>query len=49
MRLEQNTVLNVKTEKSIIAKISGNAQKQGSRTQSVFRQRSSQLQKHSRL
>jgi len=39
------TALNAKTEQFITAKISGNALKQGSRTQSVLRQRSSQLQK----
>jgi len=48
MRPEQNTTaLNAMTEKFITAKISGNALKQGSRTHSVLRQRSSQLQKHS--
>jgi len=34
------------TEQFITAKISGNALKQGSRTHSVLRQGSSQLQKH---
>jgi len=34
------------TEQFIFAKISGNALKQGSRTRSVLRQRSLQLQKH---
>jgi len=47
MRLEQNTALNAKIEKFITAKTSGNALKQGSRTDSVFRQRISQQQKHS--
>jgi len=47
MRPEQNTALNAKIEKFITAKISRNSLKQGSRTHSVFRQRSSQLQKHS--
>jgi len=41
-----NTALNAKTEQFITAKISGNALKQGSRTPSVLRQRSSQLQKY---
>jgi len=45
-RLEQNTELNAKTEKFIIAKISGNALKQGNRTHSVLHQRSLQLQKY---
>jgi len=35
-----------KTEPFITAKMSGNALKQGSRTHSVLRQRSSQLQKY---
>jgi len=43
-RPEQNTALNAKTEQFITAKISGNALKQGSRTDSVLRQSSSQLQ-----
>jgi len=45
-RLEQNTALNATTKQFIIGKISGNALKQGSRTHSVLRQRSSQLQKY---
>ena len=45
MRLEQKTALNAKIEKFITAKTSGNALKQGSRTDSVFRQLNSQLQK----
>ena len=43
-RRNQNT-FNAKTEQFITAKISGNALKQGSRTQSVLRPRISQLQK----
>jgi len=43
---EQNTAVNAETEQFITAKISGNALKQGSRTDSVLRQRSLQLQKH---
>jgi len=46
MRPEQNTALSAKTEKFTTAKISGNALKQG-KTHSVFRQRSSPLQKDS--
>ena len=46
MRPEQNTELNAKTKQCITAKISGYALKQWSRTHSVLRQRSSQLQKH---
>jgi len=45
-RPEQNTALSAKTEQFITAKISGNALKQGSRTLSVLRQSSSQLQKY---
>ena len=45
-RSEQNTALNVKTEQSVTAKISGNALKHGSKTHSMLRQGSSQLQKH---
>jgi len=51
-RLQFVTVMNInymrypKTEHFITAKISGNALKQGSRTHSVLRQRSSQLQKY---
>jgi len=45
-RPEQNTTLNAKTEQFITVKMSGNALKQGSRTHSVLRQDSSQLQKH---
>jgi len=41
-RPEQTTVLNATTEQFKIAKISGNALKQGSITHSVLRQRSSQ-------
>jgi len=47
MRLEENTVLNTKTEKFVTAKISANASKQGNGTHSMFCQRSSRLQKHS--
>jgi len=43
-RLEQNTALIAKTEQFITAKISCKALKQGFRTQSMLRQRSSQLQ-----
>jgi len=43
---EQNTALNAKTEQFITAKISDNALKQGSRTHSIPRQSSSQLQKY---
>ena len=43
---KQNTALNAKTEQFITAKISPNALKQGSRTHSMLRQRSSQLQKY---
>jgi len=43
-RLEQNTAFNAKTEQFIIAKISGNALKQGNKTNSVLHQRSLQLQ-----
>ena len=45
-RQGQNTALNADTERFITAKISGNALKQGSRTHSVLRQSSSQLQKY---
>jgi len=45
-RPEQNTAFNAKTERFMTAKISGNALKPGSRTHSVSRQRSSQLQKY---
>jgi len=51
-RLQFVTVINInyqrypKTEQSITTKISGNALKQGSRTHSVLRQGSSQLQKY---
>jgi len=42
---KQNTALSTKTEQFIIAKISGNALKQGNRTHSMLhRQRSLQLQ-----
>jgi len=40
-RMKQNTALNAKTKHFITAKIYGNALKQGSRTHSVLRQRSS--------
>jgi len=42
--LEKNKELNAKTEQFITAKISRNALKQGSRTHSVLRHRSSHLQ-----
>jgi len=42
----QNPALSAKTEQFITAKISGNALKQGSRTDSALHQRSSQLQKY---
>ena len=45
-RPEQNTALSAKTEQFITAKISGNSLKHGSRTYSVLRQSSSQLQKY---
>jgi len=51
-RLQCVTIINInyqrspETEQSITEKISGNALKQGSRTRSVLRQRSSQLQKY---
>jgi len=45
-RQKQDTALNAKAQQFITAKISGNALKQGSRTHSVLRQRSSQLQKY---
>jgi len=51
-RLQCVTVINIhyqrfpETDQFITAKISGNALKQESRTHSVLRQRSSQLQKH---
>jgi len=48
-RLEQNTALNAETEEFITAKISGNAWNQRSRTHSVLRQGSSQLQKHKKI
>jgi len=44
-RPEQNRALNAKTEQFIAVKITGNALKQESRTQSVPRQRSLHLQK----
>jgi len=45
-RQEQNTALNAKTEQFIAASISDNALQQGSRTNSVLRQRSSQVHKY---
>jgi len=45
-RPEQNTAFNAKTELFATVKICGNALKQGSRTYSALRQRSSQLQKY---
>jgi len=45
-RQKQDTALNAKTEQFITAKISGNALKQASRTHSMLRQLSSQLQKY---
>ena len=45
-RQKRDTALNAKTEQFITAKISSNALKQGNRTHSMVRQRSSQLQKY---
>jgi len=45
-RPEQNTAPNAKTEQFVAAKVSGNALKQRSRTHSVLRQSSSQLQNY---
>jgi len=45
-RPEQKTALNAKTEQFTTGKISGNALKQWSRTNSTLRHGSSQLQKH---